>query len=85
MTHIGKEIQIRKAIGLQIKLQLRANFITQAKAAELSALTPLQVSSIVNGTRNYTMDTLTKLVEACNLDLELNTQIFETFKQKYGL
>lgn len=85
MTHQGKEIQMRKAVGLQIKGQLRQRFIMHSKAAELSGLTPAQVSSITKGTRNYTIDTLTKLVEALGLELEFSNEIFSEYKQKYGL
>jgi transcriptional regulator with XRE-family HTH domain len=85
MTHQGKEIQMRKAVGLQIKGQLRQKFIQHSKAAELSGLTPAQISAITKGTRNYTIDTLTKLVEALGLELEFSNEIFQEYKQKYGL
>lgn len=74
---MGKEIQIRKAIGLQIKLQLDSWFITQEQAAEYAGVTTSQMSAVINGRTSYTIDTLTKVVVANNLDINLSVAVFE--------
>ena len=73
----GKEIQIRKAIGLQIKRQLESWFITQEQAAEYAGVTTAQMSAIVNGRTSYTIDTLTKVVIANNLEISLSVEVFK--------
>ena len=73
----GKEIQIRKAIGLQIKRQLESWFITQEQAAEYAGVTTSQMSAVVNGRTNYTLDTLTKVVIANNLEILLSVEVFK--------
>ena len=73
----GKEIQIRKAIGLQIKRQLESWFITQEQAAEYAGVTTAQMSAVVNGRTNYTLDTLTKIVIANNLEISLSVEVFK--------
>lgn len=73
----GKEIQIRKSIGLQIKRQLDSWFITQEQAAEYAGVTTSQMSAVVNGRTSYTIDTLTKVVLANNLEICLSVEVFK--------
>ena len=73
----GKEIQIRKAIGLQIKRQLDSWFITQEQAAEYAGVTAAQMSAVVNGRTSYTIDTLTKVVIANDLEICLSVEVFK--------
>ncbi len=64
----GKEISLRKAIGLQVIKQLTLRKMSQEKAAILAGITDSQMSAVVNGTTNYTIDTLTRVVLAINED-----------------
>jgi predicted XRE-type DNA-binding protein len=73
---LGKEIMIRKIIGLQVKKQLRIKFVTSDKAAKLAGITPSQMSSVINGRSSYTIDTLTRIVVANNLDIRLSKDVF---------
>jgi len=75
----GLEIAYRKSIGLQIKIQLIRMHRTQYEAAELAGITPAQIGSVINGRSAYTIDTLTKLVAANNLNLEINLEIFNRY------
>jgi len=76
----GKEIQARKAIGLQVAQQLRNSFTTQDEAAKYAKVTPAQMSAVVNGRNNYTIETLTKIVIANSLNLSLSNEIFNNYK-----
>lgn len=80
----GKEISYRKAIGLQVKIQLVEKRLSQETAAKRAGLTPTQVGAIVNGRSNYTIDSLTQLVESCSLDIRVSLEIFEDYKLIYG-
>ena len=72
----GKEISLRKAIGLQVIKQLTLRKMSQEKAAILAGITDSQMSAVVNGTTNYTIDTLTRVVLAINVNLKMNVKIF---------
>jgi predicted XRE-type DNA-binding protein len=66
----GKQIQILKGLGLQIKKGLRAKFMTQKELAEKLETTDSHVSNIVNGNFDYGVTMLTRIVEI--LEIEIN-------------
>lgn len=79
MVTTGKEIAYRKAIGLQVKRQLIALKRSQEEAARLAKVTPNQLGDVVQGRTCYTIDTLTKIVAANDLNLEFSLRIFNEY------
>lgn len=67
---MDKEIeQIRKKIGIKIKLERTKHSLSQEKLSELADLSKTYVNSIEHAQSSPTLDTLIKIARAFNMSL----------------
>lgn len=62
------QITMLKSIGLQVKKSFEeSNYLYIAELQRDTGLKFIQIKSVFDGTSNYTVETLMKLVEALNI------------------
>lgn len=73
-------IQARKAIGQNIKIQLKEKGFSQAKAAKASGITEEQLINIIKGRSAYTVDSQIKLAVNCGIIFLCSPEIFKLYE-----
>jgi transcriptional regulator with XRE-family HTH domain len=61
--------ELRKQMGIRIRANRKAKGLTQQQLAELSGLDDAYIGSVERGERNFSIDTLEKVLTALNVSI----------------
>ncbi len=77
-------LKYSRKIAIQINSYLKSNHIKQKELAILLEVSPQQISKIIKGRENLTLETISKIEQALNINLIdlTNLLFFNNYPQK---